>query len=79
MSKISNLTFHSAKHYITQKFNSNHNGTDYGTNNKKIKIYPIENGTIIYAGKDSYGGNLIKISYTRINKTFYIVHWFKSN
>ena len=74
MSKISNLTFHNTYHYITQKFSFKHNGTDYGTNNKKINIYPIEDGKVVFSGKDSYGGNLIKISYPRLNKTFYYGH-----
>lgn len=74
MSKISNLTFHNAHHYITQKFSKNHDGTDYGTSRKKIPIYPIEDGKVTYVGHDSYGAKIVKVYYPRINKTFIYGH-----
>ena len=74
ISQISELTFKNNKHYITNKFSLKHNGVDYGTNNKKINIYPIMDGKITFAGKDSYGGNLVKIYYKDLNKTFYYGH-----
>ena len=74
MSKISNLTFHNQYHYITQNFSKNHNGTDYGTSRKKIAIYPIEDGTVTFVGKDSYGAKIVKIYYPKIDKTFIYGH-----
>lgn len=74
MSKISDLTFHNKKNYITQKYSKSHLGTDYGTNRKKIKQYPIEDGKVTYVGKDDYGANIVKIYYPRINKTFLYAH-----
>ena len=74
INNIANLTFKTNKYYITQNYSTTHNGIDYGTYNKKINIYPIEDGKVTYSGKDSYGGNLVKIYYPRINKTFYYGH-----
>ena len=77
MSKLSDLTFHNQHHYITQNYSKKHNGTDYGTSRKKIKIYPIEDGKVTYVGKDSYGANIVKIYYPRIDKTFIYGHMDK--
>ena len=74
MSKRSDLTFHGKTNYITQNFSKEHQGTDYGTNRKKIKQYPIEDGKVTYVGKDDYGANIVKIYYPRINKTFLYAH-----
>ncbi len=86
MSKISELIFKGAKHYITSPFGSRdpiptkaglapsgHNGTDYGTNGKKIAQYAIEDGSIYSTGTDKYGAKYVKVKYPRINKMFY--HW----
>lgn len=86
MSKISDLIFNGEKHYITSPFGSRepistkagttgkgHNGTDYGTNGKKIPQYAIEDGTIYHAATDKYGAKYVKVDYPRINKRFY--HW----
>ncbi len=70
MSKISDLTFHNNKHYITQNFSNKHNGTDYGTNRKKILIYPIEDGIVTQVFKDSHGANIVRIYYPKIDKTY---------
>ena len=74
MSKICDLTFHNAYHYLTQKFSKYHNGTDYGTSRKKISIYPIEDGKVVFVGKDSYGAKIVKVYYPRIDKTFIYGH-----
>ena len=74
INQIAKLTFKKENVYITQKFSNIHNGIDYGTNNKKINVYPIEKGKVIFAGKDSYGGNLVKLYYPKLNKTFYYGH-----
>lgn len=86
MSKISDLIFKGAAHYITSPFGSRepistkagttksgHNGTDYGTNGKKIAQYAIEDGTIYSTGTDSAGAKYVKVNYPRINKQFH--HW----
>lgn len=74
MSKISEMTFHNANHYITQKYSSKHNGTDYGTNNKKIPQYALEEGIVTQVFKDSHGAIIVRIYYPRINKTFTYGH-----
>ena len=79
MSKISDLTFKNKKHYITQNYSNNHKATDYGTNRLKINIYPIEDGKVVNVYKDSYGANVVKIYYPRINKTFTYAHLDKVN
>ena len=70
MSKLSNLIFHKADHYITSPFGyrksfstaagatgSFHSGVDYGTNGKKIPQYAITDGYVYSCGIDSaYGG-----------------------
>ncbi len=74
ISKISDLTFHNASHYITQKFSKKHDGVDYGTNLKKIPIYPIEDGIVTKVFKDSYGAKIVKVYYPRIDMTFTYGH-----
>lgn len=86
MSKITDIIFKGAKHYITSSFGyrepikttkgdtgTKHKGTDYGTNGEKIPQYAIEDGTIYETGKDKYGAKYIKVDYPRINKRFN--HW----
>ena len=70
MNKISNLIFHDKPHYVTQKFSSTHQATDYGTNRKKINQYAIEQGIVSYVGMDNYGSKFIKVKYPDINKEF---------
>ena len=80
MSKLTNLIFNNANHYATSKFgyrksfntkggatSSFHNGTDYGTNNQKIPQYAVENGVILSAGTDGYGGKYAWVKYPRLN------------
>lgn len=74
MSKISNLTFKGKENYITQNYSNKHQATDYGTNRKKIPMYALEDGKVTYVGKDSYGANVVKIYYPRINKIFTYAH-----
>lgn len=70
MSKLSNLIFHKADHYVTSLFGyrksfstsagatgSFHSGVDYGTNGKKIPQYAIADGYVLSCGTDyAYGG-----------------------
>ena len=74
LSKISDITFKGKDNYITQNYSNKHKATDYGTNRKKIPQYALEDGKVTYVGKDSYGANVIKIYYPRINKTFTYAH-----
>lgn len=87
MSTISNLIFNGASHYVTSPYgrrnvistsagntSSFHYGTDYGTNNKKIAQYAIEDGSIISCGRASDGANYIWVKYPRINKKMLHYH-----
>ncbi len=80
MSKITNLIFKNATHYVTSGFgnrkimntkggytSSFHNGTDYGTNSVKLPQYAIENGIILSCGTDKLGGKFVWVKYPRIN------------
>ena len=40
-----------------QEVSDFHNGIDYGTNNKKVPQYAVEDGYIISCGIDAAGGN----------------------
>lgn len=87
MSKISELIFNGAKHYITSpygrrntistsagKTSSFHYGTDYGTNNVKLPQYAIEDGTILSCGTASDGAKYVWVKYPRIGKKFLHYH-----
>lgn len=90
MSKISNLIFSGAEHYITSPYGYRasiqtatgttapfHSGTDYGTNNKKLPQYAIEDGTILSCGKDTAANGYalyVWVSYPRIGKKFLHYH-----
>lgn len=87
MSTISNIIFNNAEHYITSPYGkrqtistsagstaSFHYGTDYGTNNKKIAQYAIEDGSVISCGKADDGANYIWVRYPRINKKMLHYH-----
>lgn len=80
MTKLTNLIFKNAKHYLTSPFGFRqtintkagdtatfHNGADYGTNAKKIPQYAVEDGTILRAGTDGYGGKYAWVKYPRLN------------
>lgn len=87
MSKISNLIFNNAKHYVTSpygkrgsistsagKTGSFHNGTDYGTNGKKIPQYAIEDGYVFASTKANDGALYVWVIYPRIKKAFLHYH-----
>lgn len=87
MSTISNLIFNGANHYVTSPFGnrntistskgttgSYHNGTDYGTNSKKIPQYAIEEGYVFAATKASDGALYVWVIYPRIKKAFLHYH-----
>ena len=80
MSKVSNLIFHNASHYVTSPFgnrasistaNGNtatfHSGTDYGTNGKKIAQYAIESGSVMSCGTASDGAKYVWVKYPRLD------------
>lgn len=87
MSTISNLIFKDAYHKVTSAFgnrsviktdngktSSFHNGTDYGTNGKKIPQYAIEDGYVFAATKASDGALYVWVIYPRIKKAFLHYH-----
>lgn len=87
MSVISNLIFNGANHYMTSPFGNRgsintsagatstfHNGTDYGTNSKKIPQYAIEDGYVFAATKASDGALYVWVIYPRIKKAFLHYH-----
>ena len=76
MSKITNRIFGGGAHYITSAFGSRsmistaagntstyHQGTDYGTNNKKLPQYAIEDGYIMDAARAADGANYVWVIY----------------
>lgn len=78
MSEISKLIFKGAAHSITSPFGkragvatsagdtaSFHNGTDYGTGDKKLPQYAIEDGYIMDANKASDGAKYVWIIYPK--------------
>ena len=87
MSKISNLIFNNANHYVTSPFGARsaistsagktstfHQGTDYGTNKKKLPQYAIEDGYVFAAAKASDGAKYVWVIYPRIKKAFLHYH-----
>ena len=79
MSVVSNLIFHNAKHYVTSPYGYRkslttsagntgtfHNGTDYGTNTKKIAQYAIEDGVIYSCGTAADGAKFVWVKYDRL-------------
>ena len=87
MSTISNLIFNGADHYVTSKFGyrdsistsagatgTKHEGTDYGTNSKKLPQYAIEEGYVFAAQKASDGALYVWVVYPRIKKAFLHYH-----
>lgn len=87
MSKISKLIFAGEKHYVTSAYgkrnvistssgttSSFHSGTDYGTYNKKLPQYAIEDGKILSCGTASDGAKYVWVEYPRIGKKFLHYH-----
>lgn len=87
MSTISNLIFKGAKHYVTSPYGkratiktsagttaSFHNGTDYGTNGKKISQYAIEDGYCYSANTASDGAKYVWVIYPRCKKAMLHYH-----
>ena len=86
-SKISDIIFNGAKHYITSPYgkrntintaagstSSFHYGTDYGTNGKKLPQYALENGVVLSCGTAADGAKYIWVKYPRIGKKFLHYH-----
>lgn len=78
MSKITDLIFNGANHHITSAYGkrkvinttagdtaSFHSGTDYGTDNKKLPQYAIEEGYIMDASRAADGALYVWIIYPR--------------
>ncbi|MBQ7595665.1 MAG: M23 family metallopeptidase [Clostridia bacterium] len=87
MSKISDIIFNGAKHYVTSPYgkrntistsagstSSFHYGTDYGTNGKKLPQYAIENGVVLSCSTAKDGAKYIWVKYPRIGKKFLHYH-----
>ena len=87
MSKISNLIFKNANHKVTSPYGKRgsiktsagttstfHSGTDYGTYNKKLPQYAIEDGYVFAAAKASDGAKYVWVIYPRIKKAFLHYH-----
>ncbi len=79
MSKNGKLIFKNFDPYITSTFgnrinpisgkNQFHQGVDYGTNDKKLAQYAIEDGEITGCGTDSTGAKYVYVKYPRLGKT----------
>ncbi len=54
-------------HPITKK-RTLHAGVDYGTNNKNLAVYPLEDGEVLEVGYNSTSGNFIYVLFPRLNK-----------
>ncbi len=46
-----------------------HAGVDYGTNNKNLEVYPLENGKVLETGYNNVSGNFVYINFPRLNQT----------
>lgn len=90
MSKITDLIFKRAAHYLTSGYgnrkimntkggytSSFHNGADYGTNNIKLPQYAIETGIVLSCGVDKYDGKYVWVKYPRLNVK--MLHYHLSN
>lgn len=79
MSKNGKLLFRDYDPYITSSFgyrihpitgvNTLHAGVDYGTNNRKLPTYAIEDGKVVKIGFTKGQGNYVYVSYPRLLKT----------
>lgn len=87
MSAITNIIFKGAEHYLTSAFGKRksittssgttstfHSGSDYGTNNKKLAQYAIEDGYVFAASKAADGANYVWVIYPRIKKAMLHYH-----
>lgn len=87
MSRITDIIFNNEKHYITSPYgkrnvistsagatSSFHSGTDYGTNNKKLPQYAVEDGTVLSCGVAADGAKYIWVSYPRTGKKMLHYH-----
>lgn len=72
------------EHYVTDGFGyrlnpvtgkpEGHNGTDYGTNRKKIPCYAIGSGIVLRVGVDKYGANFVYVKFTKQRKVGLYYH-----
>ena len=79
MSKNGKLIFKNFNPYVTSSFgnrinpisgkNQFHQGVDYGTNDKKLAQYAIEDGEVTGCGTDSTGAKYVYVKYPRLKKT----------
>ena len=79
MSKNGKLIFKDFDPYITSPFGNRtnpitgkpqfHQGVDYGTNDKKLPQYAIEDGEVTGCGTDSTGAKYVYVKYPRLGKT----------
>ncbi len=76
MSKNGKLLFHDFDPYITSPFGyrihpitnvyTKHDGVDYGTNERKLPVYPLEDGVVVKTGYTSSNGNYVYINFKRL-------------
>lgn len=84
---ISNIIFGGAKHYITSTYGKRdiittsggttstfHYGVDFGTYNKKIPQYAIEDGKVFAAQKANDGALYVWVIYPRVKYAFLHYH-----
>lgn len=84
MSKNGKLLFKDFNPYITSPFGNRihpitkvmkmHDGVDYGTFEKKIPVYAIEEGRVIRTGYTSQNGNFVYVEFNRLGKNAIYQH-----
>ena len=77
MSKNGKLLFRNYDPYITSPFGYRinpvsgvralHAGVDYGTNDKNIPTYGIDNGVVVKTGFQKFLGNYVYVNYPKLN------------
>ena len=60
-------------HPIT-KVKTLHSGVDYGTNNKKLPTYALEDGKVLATGFAKANGNYVYVNFPRLKKTVIYQH-----
>lgn len=84
MSKNGKLLFRGYDPYITSSFGYRihpvtkkktlHAGVDYGTNNKKMPTYAIEDGEVVKTGYSQISGNFVYVNFKRLGKNAIYQH-----
>ena len=84
MSKNGKLLFRNYDPYVTSpygyrthpitKIYTKHDGVDYGTYDKKLPTYAIEDGSVVRTGYTNTNGNFVYVTYPRLNKNAIYQH-----